>query len=141
MSFLTMEVARYVPLVLLAVGAALIVDAVLRGSAHAALILIVPVLTGGSVEFLFGVLLLFLGLLSLPALTLMQGLHATEPGEAPEGGARPSGSGGVVLIGPVPIFFGEWGEMRRRTYWWWVAVASVLFAALLVVWVCLALGG
>jgi len=136
-----MHLVRYLPLILLAAGAALIVDAVLRGSAHAALIFIVPVLTGGSSEFLVGVLLLFLGLLAFPAVSLSASMWSASEEPAAGGPTSSGGTGGVVLIGPVPIFFGEWGEMRRRTYWWWVAVASVLFAALLVVWVWLALAG
>ena len=136
-----MSAVRFLPLVLLALGAALIVDAVLRGSAHAALILIVPVLTGGSLEFLVGVVLLFIGLLSLPLLSLASAMESEEEVEPSGGKPASTGSGGVVLIGPVPIFFGEWAGMRGKAYWWWVAVASFLCAAFLVAWVWFSLAG
>ena len=132
---------RFVPLLLLLAGAVLIVDAVVRGAAHASLVLIVPVLTGSSGEFLLGVLLVFLGLLSVPFLLLSIGGWEELPPSAGTPSSEHSGAGGVILIGPVPIFFGEWAGLRRRAYLWWVAVASLLFAVLLVAWVWLELRG
>jgi len=123
------RLVRWLPVVLLGLAAVLIGDALVRGSAHAALVLVVPVLTGSSAEFLLGVLLLFVGFLSLPFLLSGPGLDEPTPRTGP---AEPPAHGGVILIGPVPIFFGEWRGMSRRAYLWWAALGSVLFVVLLV---------
>lgn len=120
---------RWLPVVLLGLAAVLLGDALLRGSAHAALVLVVPVLTGSSAEFLVGVLLLIVGFLSLPLLVSGTYADERETGSADTEAPR---HGGVVLIGPVPIFFGEWRGMSRRAYLWWAALGSVLFVVLLV---------
>ena len=54
--------------VLLGVGVALIADTVLRGGATVSLVLIIPVVSGGSAEFLLGVVALVAGFLLLPFL-------------------------------------------------------------------------
>jgi uncharacterized membrane protein len=122
----------WIPVVLLVAGVVLIVDAVLRGTASVALIAIVPVVSGSSTEFLVGVVLLLVGFLSLPLAFL-----SLDPGPSPGAvvdprarGETPTAEvGGLILVGPVPIFFGSWKDVSFRTK---VAVA-VVGAALLVV--------
>ena len=125
---------RFLPIVALAAGTALLVDAIARGTAHASLVLIVPVITGTSGEFLVGVLLVFVGLVLLPLLGAGETTVATRWTDPAEPGSGRLASGGVVFVGPVPIFFGEWGKAVRRTYWWWVALASLLLSVALVAW-------
>jgi uncharacterized membrane protein len=121
----------YLSLVLLVVGLALIADALLRGSAAASIVLIVPVLSGSSPEFVLGTLLTFLGLL---ALFLTAGtIELTGSASSAEGAT--SRSGGVVLVGPVPIFFGEWRQMGRHGLWGWVAAGAIATAVLVLVFV------
>jgi len=118
----------YASVLALLSGAALIVDSLLRGTAQASIILIVPVLSGNSPEFLIGTLLGFLGLVGV---FVTWGTTDLEAPPEPGPGAR--GAGGVVLIGPVPIFFGEWKAMGRRGFWGWVvagAIATALLALL-----------
>jgi uncharacterized membrane protein len=127
----------YLSLLVTVVGIALIVDALLRGTAQASIVLIVPVLTGGSPEFVVGTLLTFVGLL---AVFLSVGVGAVDDEPSPAEGA-PSRSGGVVLIGPVPIFFGEWRQMGQRGRYGWVAAGAIATAVLVLLFVWLWAGG
>jgi len=122
---------RLVPVALLAAGAALIGDAVARGGASVALVVVVPVIFGASTEFLLGVLVLFFGFVTLP-LALGYSFVSEEPEDgAPHSHAEapPEEVGGLLLIGPVPLFFGRWGKVSRRTRW----LAALAGAALLAV--------
>jgi len=126
-----MRGASLFPIVLAVAGVALIADAVSRGSASVALFVVFPVVYGNDGEFLLGVALLLGAFLTLPlALGIAVGsVGVREPvlpiqrGEAPSTEAM-----GLVLIGPVPIFFGGWKSVSRKVK---VAVAAV--GALLVV--------
>ncbi len=119
-----------IPLLLLAAGVGLVTMAVLTGEATLYLLLVVPVVTGSSPLLLLGVACLFLGFLSLPFALATSGFEREEP--LPHGSAEPAGAsecwGGVVLVGPLPLFFGRWRGMRGRGYW-----LAVLAGALLVV--------
>jgi uncharacterized membrane protein len=139
---LSMHRAGLVPVALLAAGIALVADAVGRGGASVTLFAIVPVVTGSSVEFLFGVVLLLVGFVTLPLAFLAGAEPAGAPGPRappPHSEAPPTEVGGLLLIGPVPIFFGRWQNVSRATK---VAVAVAGAAALivLVALVVLALG-
>jgi uncharacterized protein (TIGR00304 family) len=119
-------------------GAALLADATLHGRANLSLVVIVPVLSGGSGEFLLGVVLLLVGLflLSWAFWEVAESPTGVSPLEGPEGPeTTPPGSGmvggGVVLIGPVPLFFGGWKNVSRRAR----LVAAVVGAAVLVLFV------
>ena len=120
-----------VPIGLLVAGAVAIADAVVRGGASLLVVVVLPVVTGSSTEFLLGVVLLFGGFLSLPWLFAEAGLPPTEPAS---GAASPStGGGGLVLIGPVPIFFGGWRTVSRRTRWWVALAGAVVLVTILAV--------
>lgn len=137
-----MRAARWLPIALWAAGGALIVDSVVRGSAQVWLVVVIPVVSGESAEFLLGVVLLLAGFLTFPWLGRAaegpegsRGLPTSEPpvseppwprGDAPSG----TGGGGLILIGPVPIFFGGWRHASRRTRWLAVAGGAILFLAL-----------
>jgi len=117
------------------VGAGLVVDAVVHGRALISLVVFVPVISGSSGEFLVGVVLLVAGLFVLP-LTLWEPSEIGPflPGDAdpaePSRGSTMEG-GGLVLVGPVPIFFGSWRNVSRRTRWV-VALVGALVLGLLV---------
>jgi uncharacterized protein (TIGR00304 family) len=117
-----------VPAGLLLAGVVLVALAVLQGGAELAIVLIVPVVFGRSLEFAIGVLLLVAGLFTLPL--AFEPAEETEPA-VPESTASRSagGSGGLVLIGPVPIFFGSWKTVSARTRW----TAALLGGAVLAV--------
>jgi uncharacterized membrane protein len=120
-----------VPSSLLVVGASLVALAALQGGAELAIVVIVPVIVGRSLEFVAGVLLLVAGIFTLPL--------AFEPDEADDAPTTPraappasGGAGGLVLVGPVPIFFGTWKGASSRA-WILAAVAgAVLFVAAVV---------
>jgi uncharacterized protein (TIGR00304 family) len=115
------------PFGLLAVGAALVVVALLEGGAQLALVVVVPVVFGGSLEFVLGVLLVVAGLFCLPL--AFEGDRSSDREEVPPAGPSASaGSGGLVLIGPVPIFFGSWKGVATRTR----VVVAVIGALVLV---------
>lgn len=130
------------PIVLWALGVALIADSVIRGSARVSLVVVVPVVSGQSIEFLLGVVAVFAGFLTLPWLFLLEeerpGRSPEAPGAAPTPPPLPSsshvGGGGLILIGPVPILFGGWRTVSRRTRWWLaIAGAAIVVAFLMVV--------
>lgn len=134
-----MRAQGLLPIGLLLAGAALVGYAVVQGGATVSLLLIVPVVTGRSVEFLAGVVLLLLGFVLLPLLWPGEFATREEPSAvspaAPSEGTSVAG-GGLLLIGPVPIFFGGWRQIPLSAR---VAVA-VAGALVVVVLVLLAVG-
>jgi uncharacterized membrane protein len=130
---------RAISPVLLLAGAALVAHAVLSGNAHLYLLLVVPVVSGSSAEFFLGVLLLALGILLLP----WSLLGTTEEGPissrspAPAEGNPSGSSGGVILVGPIPFFFGSWRSPSRARYLLAVGAGVVLLlvvVALFFIW-------
>lgn len=125
-------------LVVLLIGAGLVALSISTGAARIYLLLfVIPVISGGSLEFLLGVGLVFAGLVGL-----MLGLSVPSTPETEEAalvvgprGERPSApdtaTGGVVLIGPIPIFFGAARPAGRRYYLLALVLAAGLFAAVL----------
>jgi uncharacterized protein (TIGR00304 family) len=134
---------------LLALGLAVLVGgitflslAVLFGSAHVAVVLIVPVLYGSSPYLALGVLLLVLGFfLTFLGWASMAGdevaLGPATPIVSPTGGSadRSEGTrrsyGGFLLIGPIPVVFGN------RPAWmpYLVAMGIILMLALILFFV------
>jgi len=125
-----------VPFVLLGAGVALIADAVIAGGATVAIVVIVPVLSGSSAEFLLGVVLLVGAFFSLPFVLATERPEASSmPTSAPTPESAPPGGstgGGLVLVGPVPIFFGSWRNVSARTRLWVALVGAVVLALFLV---------
>jgi uncharacterized membrane protein len=123
-----MHRSGWVPVVLLVLGVALVADAVVRGTASLALVAIIPVISGSSAEFLVGVVLLLVGFLTIP-FAFGPFLEPTTSAPLPGRTEAPSAEvGGLVLIGPVPLFFGSWKDVSRRTK----VLVAVLGAALVV---------
>lgn len=121
---------RLLPPIALLLGFGLLVLAVMSGGAHVFLLLIVPVVTGASLTFYLGTVLVVLGFLSLP---LLASGEAAPP--APRHGAPPraeggwsDGAGGIVLLGPFPIFFGSWKSVSTRTRWLAALAGAILLA-------------
>lgn len=124
--------ARLAGPALLLVGLGLVVLAVVRSEASLHLVLIVPVLAGSSPLFLLGVLLVVVGFALLP-LALGSTSPEVRPPSGP-GGIAPSpppseAFGGVILIGPVPLFFGAWRHPDRRRYLLAVALGTAVVVA------------
>jgi uncharacterized protein (TIGR00304 family) len=119
----------------LVAGAVLLGDAVLFGRASLSLVLIVPVFSGSSIEFLLGVVLLILGFLLLPW-AFVEPLEEERLPTAEAPPATPSNSGatggGLVLIGPLPIFFGAWKNVSPRVRILAALVGAVLLIVLVV---------
>jgi uncharacterized membrane protein len=95
--------------ILLGAGAILIAVAALTGGAHAVLVLIFPVVYGDAPLFVLGILLIVTGVFALPF--AFGAGTSREPAAAPTG---PVTSGGVVLVGPIPIFWGSASGASRR---------------------------
>ena len=132
---MTMRPVRIAAILALLAGSGLVIDAVVSGRAQLALVLVFPVVSGASAEFLAGVALLFSGFVLLA----FRGEDFLVPHRRPEAPSEPaeplSASGGLVLIGPVPIFFGGWSSASRRTRW----LVGLAGAALLVLLIVVAL--
>ena len=118
-------------------GLALVVLAIVRGDATVSLVLIVPVVSGSSVDFLLGVALVIAGFVALFWVAVAGGLEwdrvPAEATPAPESGS--SGAGGLLLIGPVPIVFGSWRGISRRARWLLALLGADL---VIVVWLAFA---
>jgi uncharacterized membrane protein len=127
-----MSRAAVVPLLLFLAGGALIVDAVVRGSASVAVLVILPVVFGGSAEFLIGVVLLLVGFVALPLAFVPYEEPTAAAGPRARAEAPTAEVGGLLLIGPVPVFFGSWKTVSTRTKLA-VAAAGAAFVVFFVV--------
>jgi uncharacterized protein (TIGR00304 family) len=96
--------ARWLGLALIGLGAALITASVITGEASVAVVLIFPVIYGGGVLLLGGIVCIMVGFMA--SFFMAAGRDdATERGATEEdAGAK---AGGVLMIGPVPIIFGS----------------------------------
>jgi uncharacterized membrane protein len=142
------SVARAVGFALFVLGFGLVALAVARGEVQFYLVAVVPVFTSGSALFGLGILsllagffLLLFGAVASVALPLEPPAVPAPP--PPSGspaapliseGSPPTGSrgGGLVFLGPIPIFFGAWRESPPVPYWVAVALGLAFAAALFV---------
>lgn len=138
-----MRTRRILPVAFWVPALALIVDSILRGGASVWLVLVFPVVSGQSLEFLVGALLLFAGFLSLPWALFEEEEAPREAGpmsasSRTEPPSATGSTGGVILVGPVPILLGSWRTASRRARWWLAvaggAIALVLVAMILLGW-------
>lgn len=127
-----MGLARTVPVLLFSFAVLLVGVGIATGSARLYLVLFIPVVAGSSGWLVGGIACLVLGLLTLPLLWGEETAAAPFDGGGSSQAAETSRSGGVVLLGPVPIFFGGWKHPPARLYWLAVAVGAALFFGLLV---------
>jgi uncharacterized membrane protein len=115
--------------IFLAAGVALVVWAIAMGGATFYLVLIFPVVAGSSALLLLGGLCIVVGFFLLPW-TLWAGSAEEEweptPDAAPSYAAPAPSSGGLVLLGPVPLFIGSWRSAPSWAYWLAAAVGSIL---------------
>ena len=125
--------------VALVVGVILLAEAVATGGARVSLVLIVPVITGTTLLFAVAAGLLVSGLFFFPLAFARdeQSEEETPVGSRLNPNAAPGGSGGLILLGPVPIFFGTWRRNPPISY----RGALVVGLALVVVVVVLLLFG
>ncbi len=121
-------------LALFAGGIALVADAVRRGEASFGLVLIVPVVYGTSAELAGGIVLVVLGVLVASVGTVVRRAPTRpEGGDVADAEEARGGVGGLILIGPVPIFFGAGRRPSRRDYLWAVLAGGALFAVAVLV--------
>lgn len=118
---------RLAAFALIALGVALLLVAAARGDVRVGFFLVIPFVAGtgllpflGTLALMAGVLMLFLGAAAPHARRDVQ----PEAGAAWEPG-RERSSGGVILLGPIPIV---WGSDRRILPW--MVAAGVLLLAL-----------
>ncbi len=131
-----MRGVRWVPPTLIAGGAAAIAVAVATGGARAAIVVVFPVVYGGSLLFAAGVGLFAAGVVTLPFAVV-----ATEEARSDRAVVEGSASGGVVLIGPVPIFWGSASGVSRRVRVAAAIAGAIALAVVVGVLVVLARGG
>ncbi len=114
-------------------GIALIVASVVTATTRVYLVVVIPVLVGASLGFLVGVALLILGFIGIAlggAVRPENGSpEPSDSGTAPEAGS--ARTGGLVLIGPIPIFFGDARQIGDWYYWVALGAGIVLFTAVL----------
>jgi uncharacterized protein (TIGR00304 family) len=113
---------------LLAAGVALIVVAVLQRTTQFAIVVFVPVFFTTSWELPVGVFLVIAGAFA----TLVAVAPAGSEGLAGAAPAEDRSTGGLVLIGPIPIFFGSMTRLSRRARWTVTVLCVAVFVALLI---------
>jgi uncharacterized membrane protein len=120
-------------------GAILLAEAVATGGARVYLFLVIPVFTGTTLAFGLSAVLLVLGVFLIPlAFVREEAAETAAPNpSAPAPSAPPAdrGSGGVILVGPIPIFFGSWRRNPPIPYRWAVLLGALLaVVAILLLW-------
>ncbi|MGC2290221.1 MAG: DUF131 domain-containing protein [Thermoplasmata archaeon] len=123
----------------LGVGGALLAESLATGAARISLLGVVPVISGTTPLFGLSVGFLVAGFFFLPLLFAGGDLpEAPTTGTAPPDpvpGSAEGGSGGVILLGPIPIFFGAWRRNPPISYRWAVFLGVALaFVAGLWLW-------
>ncbi len=91
---------------------------VVTGEAHVALFLFIPVIYGGGLMLLSGILMFFVSFM----LFFFQGVSSNGGGK----GDVKSTYGGVIFIGPIPVVFGKDAGITRTMFYIGLAIASVL---------------
>jgi uncharacterized membrane protein len=121
---------------LLTAGAALIAYAVATGQARFYLVLVIPVVTGDSIALVLGAVFLVVGFLLIP--WSFPGVAEEAPDGRPvRGGVAASSeptTGGLLLVGPVPFFFGRWRSHSRTRYWLALGLGLALIVAFAALW-------
>lgn len=133
------SVVRLVGPICLVLGIVLLADAVATGTARLYLLLVIPVITGTSPLFLLSLVLVVVGFLFLPLAFVGEGPLTAPVGPAgrdtPDAMPVQGTSGGMILVGPVPIFFGAWRRNPPISYRWALLLGLVLaVVAVLLLW-------
>ena len=133
-----MRARLWIPVFVFLAGVACIIAAAATGEAEVQLFIIFPIISGSSLLFIVGVLLIVasfvLGfILAATTITEMEPVQPLPPkdtvrtGQTTEGPRRNTRYGGVVLIGPIPIIFGS----DRKMAWIMLALAIILIVVVL----------
>lgn len=133
------SIVRILGPVCLAVGAVLLGESLATGGARLYLLVILPVFTGTTLVFGLAVGFLVAGFFLLPLVFVGKETADLRSEGTPAPTSPPStgmgSAGGMVLIGPVPIFFGAWRRNPPISYWWAVVLGVVLaVVVLLLLW-------
>lgn len=116
-------------LVALLAGLALLAYAAAEGSLRVGLFLVVPFVYGTGLAATLGMLLVMASaLLGFAGLARSTSSPDHQPGMPPPAGERRSATGGVVLLGPIPIVWGN-GKVLP----WMIATGAALLLLVLVV--------
>ena len=100
---------------LMITGLVLIALALVTGEAKVALVLFIPVIYGGGILLLLGILLLFLGIFARFFLPMTHEETTLE-----------KNYGGVVFIGPIPMVFGSDAKITRTMMYIGLVIAIIL---------------
>ncbi len=125
-----------VPVLMLLAGLASIIYAVSIGQAEVALFIIFPVIYGGSLFMIFGVLLIFLSFFLFFAMPFFgtkkegkgewQSVYKEPQAEQKKEVKKESSFGGVVFIGPIPIVFGKDKKMTKGMLYLGLLIAIIM---------------
>ena len=138
-----MRATRWVGPALLVASVLSIAGAIRTGGARLFLVLFIPVVAGSGLLLLLGVVLLLSGLFLLPFSFVRDAEeHAPgephpplRPGEASPERTSAAAGGGLLLIGPVPVFFGSWRGRPPYGYGWAIVLGVVLVLVAVVLFV------
>ncbi len=130
-----MKARLWIPVLVFLAGVGCIIAAAVTGEAKVELLVVFPLISGSSLLFILGVVLIVLSFILgfvIAATSTME--QAAETGQDNGGTQNPAAEnhqrtrfGGVVLIGPVPIIFGS----DRRLALIMIILAIVLMAIVL----------
>ncbi len=135
----------FLPVLLMISGCTLLAISVITGDADISIFIIFPVFSGSTPLFVFSVILLIAGFISLPLLffgmdevafpiplsAINQQEERTEEGTAPAGAGLRSvvKATGVIFIGPIPVVIGS--DSKTALYAALIALALVTVVLLL----------
>lgn len=128
-----MRLGRLSSFAMLTLGALLLAWAALQGDVTVHLLLFIPVVQGTGPAAALGGLLMLAGVLTwfLTHLRTFDTHHApTAPKDPPEGERRTQ-SGGLLLIGPIPI---AWGSDRTTLLALILAAIALMATAAVLLW-------
>ncbi|MGM0404922.1 MAG: TIGR00304 family membrane protein [Thermoplasmatota archaeon] len=111
---------RMLPLILFLIGISLIILSVMTGESQLALFLIFPVIYGGGVIMMIGILIIFLSFISLFfILPFHDDTQLTES-------ERDSKWGGIIFIGPIPIVMGKDRSVTKTMLYIGLIIAVIM---------------
>ncbi len=121
-----------IPLLIFLLGVLLVVVGVLEGDVELALFFVIPVIYGTGIYLIGGI---FLIMLSFILFFFLSFNVAPASGKRSYDGAykgrrkgpkRESKYGGVIFIGPIPIFFGKDMSTTKKMMWLGLVIALIL---------------
>ncbi len=117
-----------IPFLIFLTGILLVLLSVFRGEADVALILFIPVISGGGLFISIGILLIFLSFFLFFIIPFFGTYRRSEKKETTYQIEEKTKTGGVIFIGPIPIIFGESESTAKKMMYLGLVIGLILAA-------------